>query len=186
MYREVEEHPGSVSGKPRKIAEVPDKESGVGSFAVVSETRHPDPEQSAQEVLQDVSETMMSACPRLLRKGWSATSAISRPAKTVSSSTESSGESSGEDVCYEGLGIPRELDKVAPSLELSVDLDVFQNPKTKCSTGSLTCGRQVEGMTLFKQRVYSKYWLCKQCESRRPLRDSAAVINFLDSWGARE
>ena len=104
-----------------------------------------------------------------------------------SSTTSSSGSSDGAVDAYESFSEGRVLDKVIPPLGVEVDLDVFQNPKTrslhtraKGSQGPLMCGRKTEGMNLFSGKVFSKHWICKQCEQARPLRDTKAVLNFLD------
>ncbi|CAE7726847.1 unnamed protein product, partial [Symbiodinium necroappetens] len=95
-----------------------------------------------------------------------------------SSTTSSSGSSDEAVDAYESFSEGRVLDKVIPPLGVEVDLDVFQNPKTrslhtraKGSQGPLMCGRKTEGMNLFSGKVFSKHWICKQCEQARPLRD---------------
>ena len=104
-----------------------------------------------------------------------------------SSTTSSSGSSDEAAEAYESFSAKGVLDKIIPPLGVAVDLDVFQNPKTrslhtraKGSKGPLMCGRKAEGMKPFSGKVFSKHWICKQCEQARPLRDTSAVINYLD------
>ena len=104
-----------------------------------------------------------------------------------SSTTSSSGSSDEAAEAYEKLSSEGVMDKIIPPLGVAVDLDVFQNPKTrslhtraKGSTGPLMCGRKAEGMKPFSGKVFSKHWICKQCEQARPLRDTSAVLSFLD------
>ena len=113
-----------------------------------------------------------------------------------SSETDSSGEDTAEDEDrkYEVLSSAPEIEKLAPQVEFGVDLDVYQNPRTlslhgraKGSTGPLICGRSVSGMKLFVGRVHSKTWRCKQCMAGRPIRDSGAAANFINSrLGSRQ
>lgn len=103
------------------------------------------------------------------------------------SDTTGSSGSSDEDVDdYEALASGDIIDKVAPRIS-DVEFDVYQNPKTQSlhtrargSSGALTCGRKVEGMRLFTGRVYSKVWMCKQCEQSKPLRDAGSMAAFID------
>ena len=104
-----------------------------------------------------------------------------------SSTTSSSGSSDEAAAGYEDFSAEGVLDKIIPPLGVAVDLDVFQNPKTrslhtraKGSKGPLMCGRKAEGMKPFSGKVFSKHWICKQCEQARPLRDTSAVLSFLD------
>ena len=113
-----------------------------------------------------------------------------------SSESDSSGEDTAEDEDrkYEVLSSAPEIEKLAPQVEFGVDLDVYQNPRTlslhgraKGSTGPLICGRSVSGMKLFVGRVHSKTWRCKQCMAGRPIRDSGAAANFINSrLGSRQ
>ena len=113
-----------------------------------------------------------------------------------SSESDSSGEDTAddEDRKYEVLSSAPEIEKLAPQVEFGVDLDVYQNPRTlslhgraKGSTGPLICGRSVSGMKLFVGRVHSKTWRCKQCMAGRPIRDSGAAANFINSrLGSRQ
>ena len=107
-----------------------------------------------------------------------------------SSTTSSSGSSDEAAEAYENFSAEGVLDKIIPPLGVAVDLDVFQNPKTrslhtraKGSKGPLMCGRKAEGTKPFSGKVFSKHWICKQCEQARPLRDTrvtSAVLSFLD------
>ncbi|CAE7853627.1 unnamed protein product [Symbiodinium necroappetens] len=113
-----------------------------------------------------------------------------------SSESDSSGEDTAddEDRKYEVLSSAPEIEKLAPQVEFGVDLDVYQNPRTlslhgraKGSSGPLICGRSVSGMKLFVGRVHSKTWRCKQCMAGRPIRDSGAAANFINSrLGSRQ
>ncbi|CAE7214258.1 unnamed protein product [Symbiodinium sp. CCMP2592] len=103
-----------------------------------------------------------------------------------SSTSSSSGSSDDHAEAYESFASDAALDCAVPHLNKEVDLDVFQNPKTlslhtraKGSDGPLMCGRKAEGMKIFTSRVYSKFWMCKQCEQARPLRDTKAVVAYL-------
>ena len=73
-----------------------------------------------------------------------------------SSSSDSAGERSGDEVVYEDLGPKDSLCKVAPRpLADSPDLEVWQNTKTKSlhtrarGAAVLACGRSFQGMSLF-------------------------------------
>ncbi|OLQ04855.1 hypothetical protein AK812_SmicGene12108 [Symbiodinium microadriaticum] len=113
-----------------------------------------------------------------------------------SSESDSSGEDAAddEDRKYEVLSSAPEIEKLAPQVEFGVDLEVYQNPRTlslhgraKGSSGPLICGRSVSGMKLFVGRVHSKTWRCKQCMAGRPIRDSGAAANFINSrLGSRQ
>ena len=100
-----------------------------------------------------------------------------------SDESDSSGSSESDSVEYDRLPPPSSLDIAAPSIDQGLDLDVFQNPKSKSlhtrakgSNGDLTCGRKVEGMKPFTSRVYSRSWMCKQCEKAKPLEDVGSIL----------
>ena len=107
---------------------------------------------------------------------------------TSSSESDSSGESD-EKLDYGSLVEKGSaaLDSVVPFANMGVDLDVFQNPRTKSlharakgSDGRSLCGRSVEGLKDFHSRVFSKHWQCKQCVAAKPIRDIGGAVAFLD------
>ena len=103
-----------------------------------------------------------------------------------SSDSESSG-SSDEPVDYDGF--LRGFEVQAPRATIGVDLDLFQNPKTKSiharargatPDSKMLCGRPAKGFVPFSGRVHSKHWKCKQCTMAKPIRDTGSLLHHLD------
>ncbi|CAE7532349.1 unnamed protein product [Symbiodinium natans] len=103
-----------------------------------------------------------------------------------SSDSESSGSSS-EPVDYDGF--LRGFEVQAPRATIGVDLDLFQNPKTKSiharargatPDSKMLCGRPAKGFVPFSGRVHSKHWKCKQCTMAKPIRDTGSLLHHLD------
>ena len=86
---------------------------------------------------------------------------------------------SDETVDYDDICADGGLEDRASVATMEVDVDLFQNPKTKSlharAMGSLQdgkspCGHSVQGFLLLKGRVYSQHWKCRQCVRAKPLR----------------
>ena len=75
---------------------------------------------------------------------------------------------------------------VAPPLDWNEKGEVFENPRTRklhiklkgCS--SMACGRPEKGLLAFRGRIFENSDKCQQCSAAKPIRSTAAMIEFLD------
>ena len=75
---------------------------------------------------------------------------------------------------------------LAPPLDWNEKGEAFENPRTRklhielkgCS--SMACGRPEKGLIAFRGRIFQNSDKCQQCSAAKPIRSTAAMIEFLD------
>ena len=98
--------------------------------------------------------------------------------------------SDDESVSDEEPPAPRTRDTrangLAPPLDWNEKGEAFENPRTRklhiklkgCS--SMACGRPEKGLIAFRGRIFENSDKCQQCSAAKPIRSTAAMIEFLD------